>query len=71
MNGKSKAEQTLAGIPPTHRIVMSFICWCYIPRVIGVAVPAPQRKTPIENTQLRGFQCGGETVEVSALALLF
>lgn len=24
---------------------MSFICWCYIPCVIGVAVPTPQTKT--------------------------
>lgn len=32
---------------------MSFICWGYIPRVIGVAVPTPQTtpqtKTPTEN----------------------
>lgn len=32
---------------------MSFICWCYIPRVIGVAVTTPQTtsltKTPAEN----------------------
>ena len=28
---------------------MSFICWCYIPCVISVAVPTPQTKTPREN----------------------
>lgn len=34
--------------PTSRRIIMSFICWCYIPCVIGVALPTPQTKTPTE-----------------------
>lgn len=41
----------------SRRIIMTFICWCCIPRVICVAVPTPQTtpqtKTPTEKCQRR------------------
>lgn len=45
---KKQSWANISKNPTSRRIIMTFICWCYVPRVIGVAVPTPQTKTPTE-----------------------